>query len=774
MHLRALRCSACASLRFSFTLGLAATLTTISSAAFSQDVTAPIRTSASPADAKGEAFVADLIRKMTSEEKIAQMSQVPLNQPSDVAPDTLAKNGLGSFLFITNAAEINRLQHIAVEQSRLHIPLLFGFDVIHGFRTIYPVPIAMAASWDPAVAEKAQTMAAREASATGVRWTFGPMVDIARDPRWGRMMEGAGEDPYLGSQMAAAQVRGFQGPTPGAPDRILACVKHFAGYGAAVGGRDYEESNISDEQLWNVYFPPFHAALEAGAGSLMSAYMDLNGVPATGNRFLLHDVLRDQWKFKGFVVSDWESVKSLTTHGFSKDAADAAARAVHAGVDMEMTSTTFRDAMPAALKSGAVTEAEINNAVHDILMAKWKLGLFQAPYADIARTASLMVTPEQREAAKMAGARTAVLLRNEASLLPLPKSAKSIALIGPLADSKSDIMGSWSLAGHPDDSVTALEGMRKRFGADAVTYTTGVEIERVQPSIFDGQFTSPKPKMTTDAQRDAEFQHALDLVRKSDITVMVLGELQSMSGERASRQSLELPGKQEQLLEAAVATGKPIVLVLLNARPLDITWASQHVPAILEAWYPGTEGGNSIAALLAGDVNPGGKLPFSWPHNVGQIPVFYAHNLSQIPDTPNDRYWDGSSAPLYPFGYGLSYAKFKLGDLKLAQTSLAAGSKVPVTIEATNTGSTAGDEVVQLYTHQREGSASRPVRELKGFKRVTINAGETKTVTLSLDSNTLGFWSPQTHQWSIEPGDFDLWVGNDATATDHATFTVTR
>ena len=774
MHLRTLRCPPAASLRFSFTLGLVAALTTSSAAAFAQDVTAPIRTSASSGDAKGEAFVADLIRKMTSAEKIAQMSQVPLNQPSDIAPDTLAKNGLGSFLFITNAAEINRLQRIAVEQSRLHIPLLFGFDVIHGFRTIYPVPIAMAASWDPAVAEKAQAMAAREASATGVRWTFGPMVDIARDPRWGRMMEGAGEDPYLGSKMAAAQVRGFQGPTPGAPDRILACVKHFAGYGAAVGGRDYEESNISDEQLWNVYLPPFHAALEAGAGSLMSAYMDLNGVPATGNRFLLHDVLRDQWAFKGFVVSDWESVKSLTTHGFSKDAADAAARAVNAGVEMEMTSTTFRDALPAALTSGAVTEAEMNSAVHDILMAKWKLGLFQAPYADISKTASLMVTPEQREAAKMAGTRTAVLLRNQANLLPLANSTRSIALIGPLADSKSDIMGSWSLAGHPEDSVTVLEGMRKRFGTDSVTYTTGVEIERVQPSIFDGQFTSPKPRMTTDTERDAEFQHALSLVKKSDVTVMVLGELQSMSGERASRQSLELPGKQQQLLEAAVATGKPVVLVLLNARPLNITWASEHVPAILEAWYPGTEGGNAIAALLAGDANPGGKLPFSWPHDVGQIPVFYAHNLSQIPDTPNDRYWDGSSAPLYPFGYGLSYTGFKLGNLKLAQTSLAAGSSVPVTIDVTNTGSIAGDEVVQLYTHQRAGSASRPVRELKGFERVTVNAGETRTVTLSLDSNTLGFWSPQTHTWSIEPGDFDLWVGNDAAATDHTTFTVTR
>ena len=737
-----------------------------------QNVTAPVSAQA-PQDSKAEAFVANLLKQMTLEEKIAQMSQVPLNQPSDIAPDLLAKNGLGSFLFITNAAEINRLQHIAVDQSRLHIPLLFGFDVIHGFRTIYPVPIALSASWDPAVAEKAQTMAAREASATGVRWTFGPMVDIARDPRWGRIMEGAGEDPFLGSAMAAAQVRGFQGATPGAPDRILACVKHFAGYGAAVGGRDYEESNISDEQLWNVYLPPFHAALAAGAGSLMSAYMDLNGVPATGNRFLLHDVLRQLWGFEGFTVSDWESVKSLTTHGFSKDAADAAARAVNAGVDMEMTSTTFRDALPAALKSGAIKQPEIDNAVHDILLAKWNLGLFAHPYADVSKTASLMVNQEQREAAKAAGTRTAVLLRNEGNLLPLAKTAKSIALIGPLADSKPDIMGSWSLAGHPEDSVTVLEGMRKRFGTNSVTYTTGVEIERVQPSIFDPQFSSPKPKLTTEAARETELNHALDLVKQADVTVLVLGELQSMSGERASRQSLDLPGKQQQLLEAAVATGKPVVLVLLNARPLNITWASQHVPAILDAWYPGTEGGNAIAAVLAGDVNPGGKLPLSWPHDVGQVPVFYAHNLSQIPETPNDRYWDGSSAPLYPFGYGLSYAKFTLSEPKLSSVTVKVGGTIQVTVNVTNAGSVDGDEVVQLYTHQRSGSASRPVRELKGFLRVNVKAGATIPVTLTLDTTTLGFWSPATQRWSIEPADFDLWTGNDANATQHASFTVT-
>jgi len=732
-------------------------------------VTAAIPTPAS--DEEARAFADKLIAKMTLAEKLGQMTQVPLNYPTKPAADVMARNGdVGSFLFITDAAEINRLQHAAVEQSRLHIPLLFGFDVIHGFRTIYPVPIAMAASWDPAVAEKAQSMAAREARATGIQWTFAPMVDIARDPRWGRMMEGAGEDPFLGSRMAEAQVKGFQGASLSDPNHIMACVKHFAGYGAASGGRDYEESNISDEQLWNVYFPPFHAALEAGAGSIMSAYMDLNGLPATGNRFLLHDVLRDDWNFRGMVVSDWEAVKSLTTHGFSKDASDAAVRAVNVGVDMEMSSTTFRDTLPAAVKDGTVTEATINNAVRNILVAKYKLGLFKNPYSDPALAGAQMVTPEQRATARNIATRTAVLLRDENSLLPLASSAKSIAVIGPLADSKADIMGSWSLAGHPADSVTVLEGMRTRFGASHILFTKGVEIEREQPSIFDTQFSSPKPTMTTDAERDAEFHHAIELVKQSDVAVLVLGELQSMSGERASRSSLDLPGKQEQLLEAAVATGKPVILVLLNARPLNITWASTHVPAILEAWYPGTEGGNAIADLLSGDANPGGKLPFAWPVTIGQIPINYARNLTQIPEAPNTRYWDGTSAPLYAFGYGLSYSTFATTNLHIAAPTVHAGSTVAVSLDVKNTSSRPGDEVVQLYTHQRAGSASRPVRELKGFVRLSLKPNETRTVTLTLNTKDLGFWSPSTHHWSMEPGTFDLWAGTDETATAHTTF----
>lgn len=725
-------------------------------------------------DVETARFVNNLLQKMTLEDKIGQMSQIALNQPQDVSPDQRILNGqVGSFLFLTDAKEINRLQHIAVDRSRLHIPLIFGFDVIHGFRTIYPVPLALAASWDPAMVEHVQSMAAREASAVGVNWTFAPMVDIARDPRWGRIMEGAGEDPYLGSKMATAQVRGFQGDELGTPNHILACVKHFAGYGAAVGGRDYDSSDISDEQLWNIYFPPFEAAVRAGAGSLMPAYMDLNGVPAAGNKFLLQDVLRDKWKFDGFVVSDWDAVFNLTTHGFASGPEDAAARAVNAGVDMEMTGHVYRDNLAAAVKDGLVKQSTIDESVRRILTTKYRLGLFSHPYVDPSKSAEQLVTPEQRHAARIAAERTAVLLRNEGGLLPLSNSLKSIAVIGPLADSKPDTMGSWSLAAHPADTVTVLEGIRKRFGAGTTVLSTkGVEIARGQPSIFDSQFPSPQPTLKTDAERDAEFAHAIDLVKQSQVAVLVLGEAQNMSGERASRSTLTLPGRQQQLLEAAVATGKPVVLVLLNGRPLNITWASQHVPAILDAWYPGTEGGNAIADLLFGDANPGGKLPVTWPRSVGQVPIYYARNLTQIPNEPDTRYWDGSSAPLYPFGYGLSYTTFKLDDLKLAAPSVKSGSSLMVSVDVQNTGSVAGDEVVQLYTHQRSGSASRPVRELKGFRRITLKPGEKQTVTLQLDTHDLGFWSSQTRHWSIEPGLFDLWVGTSSTATDHATFTV--
>lgn len=736
-----------------------------------QDVPPPLSTAE---DSKASLFVSGLLGQMTLEEKIGQMAQIAYREPDLVShEERIRKEQAGSFLFITDPAEINRLQHIAVEQTRLHIPLIFGYDVIHGFRTIYPIPLALASSWDPAEAQHVQSMAAREASAVGINWTFAPMVDIARDPRWGRIMEGAGEDPYLGSRMAEAQVRGFQGDTIGSANHILACVKHFAGYGAAEGGRDYDSANISDEQLWNVYLPPFHAAVKAGVGSLMSAYMDLNSVPASGNRFLLHDILREKWGFQGFVVSDWATVENLKTHGFAAGLEDAAVRAVNAGVDMEMTSHVFRDNLAAAVKNGSLKVSTIDDSVRDILMMKYRLGLFANPYASLDRIKLELGSTAQREAARVAAERSAVLLRNQDGLLPLKKSVVSIAVVGPLADSKPDTMGSWSLASHPEDAVTVLEGLHKKLGSGVtINYAKGVEIDRVQPSIFDDQFPDPKPVLKTEQERDAEFQHAVDQVKKSDVAVLVLGEAQNMSGERASRSTLSLPGRQQELLEAVVATGKPVVLLLLNGRPLDITWASQHVPAILEAWYPGSEGGNAIADLLTGDANPGGKLPITWPRSVGQIPIYYSQNLTQIPNEADTRYWDDSSAPLYPFGYGLSYAHFRLSNLKVDGSSIRRDGSLTATIDVDNTAAVAGDEVVQLYTHQRAGSASRPRRELKGFTRLHLGAGERRTVSLTLHASDLSFWSPETHQRAVEPGVFDLWVGEDSTAAEHATFSV--
>jgi len=728
-------------------------------------------------------FIDALLAKMTLDEKIGQMSQVSYKDTDPALRDPLVRKGqVGSFLFVTDPAEVNRLQHIAVEQSRLHIPILFGFDVIHGFRTIYPVPLALASSWDPALVEQVQANAAREASSAGIRWTFAPMVDIARDPRWGRIMEGAGEDPFLGSRIAEAQVRGFQGATVGDPDHILVSVKHFAGYGAASGGRDYDQADISDEQLFNVYLPPFHAAEQAGAVTFMAAYMDLNGVPASGNRFLLHDVLRSDWGFKGFVVSDWETVPNLVTHGFAADLADAAARAVNAGVDMEMTSHVYRDKLAADVKSGAVSPATIDASVRAILEAKYDLGLFTHPYTDPALAPRELLSSDQRSEARIAAQRSeariaaqrsAVLLRNEAHTLPLSKSVHTIAVIGAMADSKPDTMGSWSLAGHQSDAITILAGIRSKLGASAdIRYAPGVELQRPQASIFDEQFPPTPVTLLTPAQRDTAFQRAIDTVKASDVAVLVLGEGQNMNGEHASRASLNLPGKQQELLEAAVATGKPVVVVLLNGRPLDITWASQHVSAILEAWYPGTEGGNAVADLLFGDAVPGGKLPITWPRSVGQIPTFYAHTLSQSPGDRDAMYWDESSAPLYPFGYGLSYSKIDIAGLQLSSAELHSGGALGASVTLKNTGPVDADETVQLYTHQRAGSASRPVRELKGFLRVHLRAGETRSVTVPLHANDLRFWSPATHTWVLEPGLFDIWVGDSSTATEHATFSL--
>jgi beta-glucosidase len=729
----------------------------------------------------------DLLRQMTIEEKVAQLSQLPgfpipeFAQQVGNPEDVIRKYGAGSVLWVSDPKQINRLQHIAVDESRLHIPILFGLDVIHGYHTIFPAPIAMASSWDPKLVESAQTVAAREARAVGIAWTFAPMLDIARDARWGRMVEGAGEDPYLGAAIARAQVLGLQGPEIGAPDHVLACAKHFAGYGAADGGRDYDSSYIPEEQMWNTYLVPFKAAADAGAGSFMSAYMDLNDVPASGNRWLLHDVLRDTWKYTGFVVSDANAVHSLITHGYARDGQDAAAKAFSAGVNMDMASGTYLKYLIAEVKQGHVSSPQLDEAVLPILEAKIKLGLFEHPYIDEARISEVMNAPGSQELARTAIQRAVVLLRNEQNTLPLNKSRiKSIAVIGPLGSAEDDLLDMWGALNKPGPTVSILQGIKNKVGDSVrVEFAHGPNIRRDIPSFFENVplFTiKEQPKQSPDETRKA-IVDALELAKRSDVAILVLGEIALMSGEAASRSNLKLSGGQEELLEAVAATGKPVVLVLVNGRPLDISWAAEHVPAILETWYSGSQAGNGVADILFGDANPAGHLPVSWPHNSGSLPIYYNHTLTQAPeDVPGftSRYWDALSTPLYPFGYGLSYTTFSYDNLKLSQTEAKVGSTLDVAVDVANTGSRAGDTVVQLYIHQRAGSASRPVRQLKGFQRITLEPGAKQSVHFKLGPDELQFWSPALKKWVVEPEQFDVWAGDNSQAKLHTEFRLTQ
>lgn len=729
----------------------------------------------------------DLLSRMTVEEKVGQLNQdfvLPGRQEPEGLDSKIRAGKVGSLLFVTDPVTINHLQKVAIEESRLRIPILFGYDVIHGFKTIFPVPLALASSWDPSLIEQVQTVAAREASSVGIRWTFAPMVDIARDPRWGRMVEGAGEDPYLGSIIASAQVRGFQGSDISNPEHLLACAKHFVGYGAADGGRDYDSSYVPETLLQNVYLKPFHAAQQAGVGSFMSAYMDLNDVPATGNTFLLQDVLRKDWGFQGFVVSDADAVGNLVTHGFARDKEDAAFRAFKAGINMEMTGLgsgvgnvgdAYLTSLANLVKQGRVTNEELDNAVRPILEAKFRLGLFENAYVDEVRSAQILGAVEHRKLARIAAQRSAVLLRNEGGVLPLEQpKLSSIAVIGPLADSQTDVLGGWSFRGDPKQAVTILQGIRNHVGAAVkVEYAQGAQLKRAFPSMFDAIFPSPKQPEWSDVQKRDEIENAASLAKAADVTVLALGEDALMSGEGASASSLALPGNQLELLRAVVATRKPLVLVLENGRPLDISWAVQHVPAVLEVWHPGTEGGNAVADLLFGDAVPGGKLPVTWPRSEGQVPIYYAHNRTHQPDSAagfTSRYWDAPSSPLYPFGFGLSYTSFVYRNLRVATPSVRKGDPVAVSVDVTNAGLRAGDDVAQLYIHQRDGGASRPVRELKGFQRVALNPGETRTLHFLLPPTELSYWNSQSKTWVEDASEFDVWAGSDSSAALHDTF----
>jgi beta-glucosidase len=705
-----------------------------------------------------ESKINQLLARMTLEEKIGQLQQLDGEANGNYRPEhlELARRGLlGSTLNVRGAARSNELQRAAVEQSRLKIPLIFGFDVIHGYRTIFPIPLGEASSWDPAAVERAAAVAAREARAAGVHWTFAPMLDIARDARWGRISEGAGEDPYLGAQMGRARVRGFQGMDYGAPEKILACAKHWVAYGAAEAGRDYNTTDMSETTLREIYLPPFKAAMDAGVGTFMSAFNDLNGVPTSANPFTLTKILRDEWKFDGFVVSDYTAVEELLKHGVAENEAEAARLALSAGVEMEMVSRLYSKHLAQLVSEGKLSQPVLDEAVRRILRVKFRLGLFDKPYADPARESVLIMNAAHLQAARRIAARSMVLLKNERETLPLSKTLKSIAVIGPLADSQKDMIGSWSGDGNASDAVTLLDGIKAKVGPQVrVTYNKGCDVETDSTAGFDA---------------------AVAAASAADVVVVAVGESAEMTGEATSRSSLDLPGRQLELVKALQATGKPVVVVLMNGRPLSIPWVAENTPAILETWYAGTQGGNAIADVLFGDVNPGGKLPVTFPRNVGQCPIYYNHkNTGRPPDANNkytSKYIDVSWTPLFPFGYGLSYTKFRLTNLQLSAQSIPASGQLTASVEVENVGGREGDEVVQLYIRDVASSVTRPVKELKGFERITLRPTEKRRVTFTLGPQQLGFYNREM-RFVVEPGEFKVFAGTNSQEGLEASFSV--
>jgi beta-glucosidase len=699
-----------------------------------------------------EQRIDDLLSRMTLAEKVGQLVQY--SGFNDDMAAAIREGSIGSLLNVTGAENTNRVQSIAVEESRLGIPLLFGLDVIHGYRTTFPIPLATASSWDPEMVTSIETIAAREARASGVHWTFAPMIDIARDPRWGRIAEGAGEDPYLGSVMAAARVRGFQGGDIAAPDHIMACLKHYVGYGAAIAGRDYNSVDMSERTLREVYLPPYKAGVDAGAGSLMSAFNLLNGVPATANQFTINQILRGEWGFDGLIVSDWNSVGELIAHGYAADAREAARLALEATIDMDMMGSIYADQLADLVQEGVVPEVLLNESVRRVLRTKFDLGLFDNPYVNPELETTVILREDHVAAARDAARKSMVLLKNEGALLPLADGIGTIAVIGPLADNQADLLGAWHTLGQPQDVVTVVAGIRSRAGATTtVTYAQGSTI--------------------TGTETDG-FAEAVQAASSADVAIVVVGEREFQSGEAASRSSIGLPGVQQDLIESVYETGTPVVAIIMSGRPLAIPWLAENVPAILQAWHPGIQGGNAVADLLWGDFNPSAKLPVSFPRSVGQIPVYYAHDITGRP--PNEtrftsKYLDLPNAPLYAFGHGLSYTTFEYGDLVLSADMIPLGGSLTVSATVTNTGAVAGAEVVQLYIRDLVASVVRPVKELKGFTKIYLEPGEQETVQFTLGQRELEFFD-QDGRWVVEPGDFNVWIGGSSQEGLEGTFAV--
>lgn len=715
--------------------------------------------------------VDSVLKLMSLDEKIGQMNQYngdwaatgPITRDGD-KQNQIRKGMVGSMLNVTGVDHTRTLQEVAM-QSRLKIPLLFGQDVIHGYRTIFPIPLAEAASWDMDAIERSARIAATEVSAAGVHWTFAPMVDIARDPRWGRVMEGAGEDPYLGSLIAKARVKGFQGRGFGNTDAVMACAKHFAAYGAAVGGRDYNSVDMSLHQLHEIYLPPFKAAADAGAATFMNAFNDLNGIPATGSKYLQRDILKDQWKFKGFVVSDWGSVGEMINHGFAKDNKDAAMLAANAGSDMDMESRSYIQNLSALVKEGKVKLAVIDDAAKRILKKKFEMGLFDDPYkfCNTEREQSQWNNRQNLETSMDIAKKSIVLLKNdklpgqENYLLPLSKNEKTIALIGPFVKAKADNLGFWSYD-WPDDSVRIVslwEGVEKKISAGTkLLYAKGCDI--------------------IDTSR-AGFAEAITVAKNADVIIMTAGEARDMTGEAKSKSNIHLPGVQEELIKTLQATGKPMVVLISAGRPLVFNWTAENVPAILYTWWLGTRAGDAIADVLFGDYNPSAKLPMSFPVNEGQVPIYYNHyNTGRPATSDSDRFYrsaytDISIYPKFPFGFGLSYTSFSYSDIKLSNSFFKPGQNLSASVSITNTGKFDGKETVQLYIRDMFGSVVRPVKELKGFQQVFLKAGESKTIRFAITENDLRFYNDNL-DFIYEPGDFKIFIGGNSRDVKEADF----
>ena len=738
-----------------------------------------------------EKKIDDLLHKMTLEEKVGQLVQYTAGQATGPGTgrtdyeDMIRKGEVGALFNVTTARQVNAFQHAAVDQSRLHIPLLFGLDVIHGFRTEFPVPLGLSSSWNPDLIQQTARVAAQEASASGIRWTFSPMVDIARDARWGRMTEGAGEDPYLGSVIARAYVRGYQGTRLDSPDSIAACVKHFVGYGATEGGRDYNSTEISEHTLREFYLPPFHAAIEEGAATIMSAFNSLNAVPASANPFTLTQILRKEWGFQGIVDSDYTSLAELINHGIANDGTTAARKAFLAGVDMDMVSSLYHDHLAQLVRSGEVPEAAVDEAVRRILRVKFALGLFEHPYTDESKEAGAMLQKDSVRLARTAAEESFVLLKNAATgtapILPLSTDAKNIALIGPLANDKGSMLGSWAGLGRSQDVITLRAALSERVGAQNVRYAKGADIA---------------------GGTDDQLTEAMKVVEQADVVILALGEnAGEMTGEAASRAFLGLPGRQEELLEKVVATGKPCVLLIFSGRPLTLPWAFQHVPSVMAAWFPGIQAGPALVRTLFGDANPSGRLTVSWPRSVGQEPLYYNAlntgrptrkiDLTRLPRNSEEkyvsRYIDEQDSPQFPFGFGLSYTTFTYGNLHVDKAKMSAaslnedlqarepkqGAALSASLDITNAGTRPGVETVQCYLRFQGTSTAQPVRALSKFQRISLAPGETKKVTFLLGPSAFAIWNEQ-QKFASEPAKVTLWIAPDSSQGVQATLEITK